>query len=202
MCEMIFWSRLLLTLAARPALTAEMTKTDSRCAQCLHSKKAHRRSMDEPDTIGCSFNWAYTVEDGWYDGTGEGCDCQAYEAKVKDLAKVKRGRNDRKAGIQKQLDMNREAGFHPRQGDGSDGVFYDRVGTAMLVSESKHKRSFKWAEVEQALQQAEANCQHEPGRPKACVFYATKPGQGRTAKHYMILRVPEWLEIAERLSNV
>lgn len=147
----------------------------------------------------CRWGWSFSEGFGWAMIEDDACsETEPWEPKAKDPAKQKRGKNDRKGGIQAQLDANKLANFHHRTGHGVDGVYYAPDGTTLLKAESKRKKSMPPSEIEGALQQAESY--PEPGNPKAVLLWTTVPGQGRKGATYMILRAEDWPDIAERLS--
>lgn len=116
-------------------------------------------------------------------------------------AKAKAGKNSRKRGIQTQLDWTRATSFVNREGHGLDCLYLGPDGHALVGGEHKHKRSFTWGQVEEAMQQAESYCPHESGKPLPCVGYTTKEGTGKAARRYLILRAEDFPRLIERLTG-
>ena len=174
--------------------------TDTRCKDCGDPLRAHHRES-KFGQFACAVEWAWDEEIGWYDSAGSGCPCNAYVPRIPDPAKQKRGRNNRKRGLAAQRKANLAAGFAHRTGHGCDGVYYAPDGSLLLVGESKRKRAMPPAEIEKALQQAEAYAVHERGRPKACLLWTTVPGMGKKGAMYLIFRADEWPGFAESMND-
>ena len=152
-----------------------MARSDSRCVRCHRAKSSHP-----------------------WDNVETGDRCDEFVQRQVDPARAKRGKQARRRGIAAQRAANLTAGFTHRTGSGADGVYYAPDGMALLVGESKRKVSMPPAEIEKALQQAEAYAVVERGKPKAALLWTTV---GRGARTYLILRAEEWAELAERLGT-
>ena len=124
------------------------------------------------------------------------CRCQKFRSPTRGTK-----RSTRKYAITQQGQWAKAAGFYPREGHGADAVYLSPGGGSDLLAEHKHQRSFRWAEVEAAMQQAEVYARHEQGKPFPCVGYTTKPGTGREAKRYIVFRAEDWQAIVERLRD-
>ena len=127
------------------------------------------------------------------------CDCTRYRPAKPPLRGSRR--SIRSAGISAQGAFNKAAGFTRREGHGADGVYEKADGTPVLVQEHKHYGRFSWADVRKAIQQAETYCNTMQGRPVPCAGYTSKPGQGRAAYRYLIIRAEDFPEVARRLSE-
>jgi len=108
---------------------------------------------------------------------------------------------ERARGKEAAEKLAKAAGFHGREGHGSDAVYYGPDGRVLIVGEAKHMARFTFGDAEKALQQAEFYAKREPGKVYGALLYRTKPGPGRQAHDYLVLRADQWQEIAERLSD-
>jgi len=193
-----------------------MKRRPSRCARegCGDTLRKHTRTVtvvydsanEDTYTNACSEGWAYSESAGWYvlPDTVE-CRCEGFlsEAAPTSATRKKRGshRSIRAEGIRAQRTSALLAGFQPREGHGSDSLYYSPDGAALLVGESKHAAQFPWGEVEKAMQQAESYARTERGRPLGAVLHTTKPGSGKTARVYLVLRAEDWPNIVGRLAG-